>query len=1116
MKHNFNSRDNFDKTITNNSETNENTIHEKVMKTNGIDIPKNANIHDIETDTESDTENGIFSGIFFYDSDTEIDRDFIQDSDDSIRDDSFSLHESSDFNDTVETMIMAETPPDPFTTIQTRTRMRWVEDNHAKKCESCDSTFRMFLRIHHCVIEGTPVTLLNGMSRKIEDMKVNQSLPCWDKNNCNITLTKGYNDAVIDQAYESCYKIVLEDGRELITTSDHEILVTTSKNDTPKYIMMKNINNTHRVICSIIEGVLDDPSLDYESKYQIEGTQFNIRDDRDKCLAFARLCGFLGYSNNFPTNKRDILSLTHDLELISCNRFSIKKLIKKCRKDKHSLPFFLKNDNCPDSIKREFIAGYSSNNFNKSKYYKKYNLIGYRYNIEKETSLSLRTLSVKLNISRDKLNNHIKLTGNYYSLKVIDLPTLYKNGTPQHVYDLSVPNYVSFIANGIVVHNCRRCGGVFCSNCSNNWGTIPDCITHLPSSNGLKMNIDRKEKVRLCDVCDEKISLVKKLESLLKSAQSANMDIFEFKNISDSKSFSNKSLIVNSVDDNHVIWKQLANFYLSKFREIQYKLPFQEYTDWEKMALWTNMKYLKGHDVWVVHLIKAFCTDKIKLKEITNYCFTDNKQLIDGIMIKDKDACWQRMCTSKCQPELSWESSLLLLDVMNCSKVVVNEIIKSFDRCDDDRFEYILQYVIYNMVNSDLNETYVKYIISRCNRSVRIANCLYWSLVVNKTKKSDYLISQLFRGISSEIYEVIMEVNNFVKKIEENYVGDVNYNEPIQNLSQIKTCISPTNPEEGIKEVSSKILKGEKSATRPVPISLGVDNIILRKNEGLGTELGIMNIIHIMKNIAEKSLDMDLHVVTYNIQPTEKDCGYIRTVPKCKTLYYIEEKLKISLSNYIKKHNPDKSSKELTERFVRSTAFYSVVTFLLGIGDRHLDNIMLTENGELFHIDYGFVMGKDPKPMKTPHMRITDGMLDAIGGYHSEEYNNFKELCYEIYDTLRKHVNTFVCLLSLLPKQNTVGTWTNPPISENRILREIIKRFAPGENYIQAKSALHTKIDRSTSMTSISKYHVVDFFHRHNKEGTVRNILSYTVESTYSGTKTLFGGIWDYLSYRIT
>ena len=167
----------------------------------------------------------------------------------------------------------------------------------------------------------------------------------------------------------------------------------------------------------------------------------------------------------------------------------------------------------------------------------------------------------------------------------------------------------------------------------------------------------------------------------------------------------------------------------------------------------------------MTHLIKAFCTDKIKLKEITNYCFTDNKQLIDGIMIKDKDACWQRMCTSKCQPELSWESSLLLLDVMNCSKVVVNEIIKSFDRCDDDRFDYILKYVIYNMVNSDLNETYVKYIISRCNRSVRIANCLYWSLVVNKTKKSDYLISQLFRGISSEIYEVIMEVNNFVKKI---------------------------------------------------------------------------------------------------------------------------------------------------------------------------------------------------------------------------------------------------------------------------------------------------------------------------------------------------------------
>jgi len=226
-----------------------------------------------------------------------------------------------------------------------------------------------------------------------------------------------------------------------------------------------------------------------------------------------------------------------------------------------------------------------------------------------------------------------------------------------------------------------------------------------------------------------------------------------------------------------------------------------------------------------------------------------------------------------------------------------------------------------------------------------------------------------------------------------------------------------------------------------------------------------------MNMILKREEGLDLDIVTYRVIPTSTKGGFIEIVPDSETICRINSEMNFTILNFIMEHNGHQTVEEIRNRFLRSTAAYCVITYLLGIGDRHLDNIMITKTGALFHIDFGFILGYDPKPL-APQMRITPEMVDAIGGQNSVNYKKFKKLCAQIFNCLRRHANLFMNLLSLLPEASPPIDHRDTKFTMEQLEEEIINRFMPGYTYEEAELQLSVEMDKSQGNSMIDMFHV--------------------------------------------
>lgn len=171
---------------------------------------------------------------------------------------------------------------------------------------------------------------------------------------------------------------------------------------------------------------------------------------------------------------------------------------------------------------------------------------------------------------------------------------------------------------------------------------------------------------------------------------------------------------------------------------------------------------------------------------------------------------------------------------------------------------------------------------------------------------------------------------------------------------------------------------------------------------------------------------LDMCMSPYRCVSTGDELGMIEVVTNSETTANIQKRhgklgalSSRTLYEWLQDNNRGGTNfKEVRDRFVRSCAGYVVATYVLGIGDRHSDNIMLNRDGRLFHIDFGHFLGHFKSKYGVKRERtafvFTKEMAAVMGGKNDKTFMEFVKLCCRAYNILRRHGHTLVNLFRLM------------------------------------------------------------------------------------------------------
>ncbi|WFC98087.1 phosphatidylinositol 3-kinase [Malassezia yamatoensis] len=250
--------------------------------------------------------------------------------------------------------------------------------------------------------------------------------------------------------------------------------------------------------------------------------------------------------------------------------------------------------------------------------------------------------------------------------------------------------------------------------------------------------------------------------------------------------------------------------------------------------------------------------------------------------------------------------------------------------------------------------------------------------------------------------------------------------------------------------------------------------VICKDGDDLRQDQLVIQLFALMDKLLRNE-KLDLKITPYRVLATSPTNGLVEFIPSM-TIAAIVAEFNGSILNYLRAHYPDKDSQAtyhvqstVLDTFVRSCAGYCVITYLLEIGDRHLDNLLVSPDGHFFHVDFGYIFGHDPKPFPPP-VKICKEMVEGLGGANSVYYARFKRLCSTAYACLRKNANLILNSVSLMVDANIPDIRSEPDKAVLKIQEKFLldlseeKAIAHFEALFNETSYISTMFDRLHNM----------------------------------------------------